>query len=180
MTQAHKKIDFTTTPPPSAAPMPSLPPPPLFLPDSYSPVGNDHRFCRLDGGGSGETKASSSSSSSLLSSSWSSSLSSNKFGTSARRITRTPLANARANDQANATTKPRTNAEAARRRWRGRQGETKASSSSLLSLLPNKFCASARTITKTPRANARANDQANATTNPRTNAEAARRRWRGR
>jgi hypothetical protein len=84
------------------------------------------------------------------------------------------LANAQANDRANSTANPRINAAAAQQRWRGRQGETKASSSSLLlPLLSNKLCASARTITKTPLANAQANDQANATTNPQTKAVAA-------
>ncbi len=127
----NKNTKKLTSPPPLC--LPPLPchhcPPPLFLPDSYSPVDNDHRFCRLCGGSRGETKASLSLSlSSLLSSL------SNKFGASARTITTTPLANARANDQANATTNPQTNAEVARRRWQGRQGETKALSSSSLSL----------------------------------------------
>ncbi len=63
----------------------------------------------------------------------SSSLLLNKFGSSARTITTTPLVNARANDQANATTNPRTDVVAARRWWQGRQGEMKASSSSSLS-----------------------------------------------
>ncbi len=125
-TSTHKN-DFTTTLPPSTALMPSLSPPPLFLPDSYSLVDNNHRFCRLSGGGRGEMKVSSLSSSSLLLSS-----SLNKFGMSARTITTTPRANTQANNQANTTTNPQNNTEVARRRWRGQQGEMKESSSSSL------------------------------------------------